>query len=171
MSEPSASWMAMAYSGVKSMQCPVEVGAEGHAVLVDPAQVAQADHLEATRIGEDGSIPLHELMQTTEALDAFVSGAEREMVGVREDDARPDLSQVVGVEGLDGGVRADGHEDGRLDHTVGRLQAAGSCAAALGIGRGQHLEADGCSAVREVGHCVIWARQAATEAMTRASAR
>ena len=57
MSEPSASWTAMACSGVKRSSDPSRCERKVDAVLVDDAQVAQADDLEAARVGEDGAGP------------------------------------------------------------------------------------------------------------------
>ena len=48
---------------------------EDDAALVELAQLGQTHHLEAAGIGEDGPLPLHELMQAAELGDAL--GARR----------------------------------------------------------------------------------------------
>ena len=48
--------------------------------------------------------------------------AEVEVVRVGEDDPRAELRQLARTHGLDGGLRADGHEAGRLDLAVRRLE-------------------------------------------------
>ena len=73
-----------------------------------------------------GRRPGHEIVQAAESLDALVAWAQVQVVGVAQDDLRADLDQVVGIECLDRGVRADGHEDRRLDVAVRRAQVAQS---------------------------------------------
>ena len=124
MSEPSASWTAIECSGVKRCSRAVEVGAERDAVVVDRAEVAQADHLVAARVGQDRPVPGHELVQAAEPFDALVARAQVEVVGVAQDDLGADLVQVVGIERLDRGVGADRHEHRRLDVAVRRRQVA-----------------------------------------------
>src|SRR5262249_42236749 len=41
----------------------VDVGAEGDPVLVQAAQVGQAEDLEAAGVGQDGAVPAHEAVQ------------------------------------------------------------------------------------------------------------
>ena len=110
MSEPSASWTAIECSGVKRWSRAVEMRAERDAVVVDRAQVAQADHLVAAGVGQDRPVPGHELVQAAEALDALVAGPQVQVVGVAQDDLGADLVEVVGIERLDRGVGADRHE-------------------------------------------------------------
>ncbi len=56
-----------------------------------------------------------------------MAGAQKEMVGVRKNDAGVEfVPKVALVESFDGGLRADGHEDGRRDVAVGGVQNAGA---------------------------------------------
>ena len=57
----------------ESVDGPVDVRPEGHAVLVDHAQIAERDDLEAARVREDRAVPVHEAMEPAEALDALVA--------------------------------------------------------------------------------------------------
>ncbi len=52
------------------------------------------------------------------------AGAQVEVVGVGEQDLRPEIVQLGGGDALDRGARADGHEDGRLHGTVGGVEAS-----------------------------------------------
>ena len=124
MSEPSASWTPIAMLRREPVERAVEVAAERDAVLVDDPQVAQRDDLEAARVGQDRPVPAHEPVQAAEPRDPLVARPQVEVVGVGQDDRGADLADVVGVERLDRGVRADRHELRRLDDAVGQRQRA-----------------------------------------------
>ena len=91
------------------------------------------------RVGQDRPFPAHEPMEAAEALDPFVARPQVEVVRVGEDDRCADLDEVVRVERLDRGVRADRHELGRLDDAVTRwsvARAAPGCGHRPAAGRG-----------------------------------
>ena len=68
-------------------------------------------------------------------------GHPRDGIGPRCD-RRPDLVQVIGVESLDRGVRADRHELGRVDDPMGHAQSTEPGASrAIGRRRDEDLEA------------------------------
>ena len=91
---------------------------EGGALLAQLAQVAKAEDLEAAAVGQDGSIPAHERMQAAELLDQLRARPQHQVIGVGEDDLRACLAQFFRRDAFDGGLRADGHEDGRRDGAV-----------------------------------------------------
>jgi hypothetical protein len=62
----------------------IEVGFELDAIVVDGAHVAEGHDLEASGVGEDGSFPVHEVMESTEFFDEVCAGPEGEVVGVAE---------------------------------------------------------------------------------------
>ena len=127
--------------GREPMDRPIEVAAERDAVLVDDPQVAQRDDLEAARIGQDRAVPVHEPVQPAEPLDPVVPGPQVQVVRVGQDDRRARVADVVGRQGLDRRVRADGHELGRLDDAVGQRQAPGP-GPGRAIGRGADLDGE-----------------------------
>jgi len=69
---------------------------EGDTVVVDLAQIAHRDDLEAAGVGENRPVPGHEAVQAAEARDQLVARAQVQVVRVGEDDARSDLAQVRG---------------------------------------------------------------------------
>ena len=91
---------------------------EAHALFRDLAQLGQAEHLEATRVGEDGALPVHEPVQSAMRADHFRARAQHQVEGVAEDDLRADGFQFLGRHGLDRAVGAHGHEGRRLDHAA-----------------------------------------------------
>jgi hypothetical protein len=109
----------------------VEVVAKAHPVLVDGAQLGEREDLEAAAVGEDRAAPAGHLVHAAEGAQAVDAGAHGEVVGIAEDDAGAHVFEFVGGEGLDGGRRADGHEDGGGDLAVRGLVAAG---AGFGLG-------------------------------------
>ena len=85
---------------------------------------AQAEHLEAARVGEDRARPAHEAVQPAERRDPLRARAQHQVIGVAEDDPRAQPLELGGRQRLDGGLRADRHEHRRLDHAVRGLRAA-----------------------------------------------
>ena len=71
----------------------------------------------------------------------FVAGAQEKMVGVGQQDADAEIFGEIALgQSFDGGLRADGHEDGRFDGAVGGVQKTG---AGAGVGAlGHHFEGD-----------------------------
>jgi len=74
-------------------------------------------------------------MQSAELADDFVTGAEKEMVGIGEDDLRVQLpGQVALHHALHRGLRADRHEDRGFDDSVRGVDASGACASVGALG-------------------------------------
>ena len=91
---------------------------EGHTLLRDLAQLAQGKDLEAAAVRENGAIPMHELMQAAGLLDELHAGAQEEVIGIGQDDARPQILQLIRRDALDGRLRAHGHENRRKEAPV-----------------------------------------------------
>ena len=119
-------------------QQPVAVDRRGErdAVLADLAQRAEAEHLEAARVGEDRPLPAHEPVQAAVRRDHLLPGPKPQVEGVAEDDLRALRDELVRRHRLDGAVGAHRHEDRRLDDAVRELEAAAPGAAR----RGEDLE-------------------------------
>ena len=65
--------------------------AERDAVVVDRGErVAQREDLEAAGVGQDRPVPAHEAVQAAELGDQLVAGPEVQVVGVAEQDLRPE---------------------------------------------------------------------------------
>ena len=108
--------------------CPTVLAAVYDRREVDPVgieleRVCQREDLETAAIGEDGFIPAHELMDAAGAFDDVGSRAVVEMVGVGEDDLRPELFERVGHHAFDGSGGSHRHEDGGLDIAMRRMEA------------------------------------------------
>ncbi len=63
-------------------------------------------------------------MQTALPGDHLLTGANVEMVGISKNDLGTKFVQFGGGDGLDGALRADGHENRRFNDAAARLQAA-----------------------------------------------
>ena len=105
----------MARSGVSSTRGAVDMRLEGDAMLVDAPELRQRHDLVAAGIGEDRSVPMHELVQAAEPGDALGAGPQHQMIGVGEDDVGAGRAHVLGEHGLDRGAGADRHEGRRAD--------------------------------------------------------
>ncbi len=120
--------------GGEPVERAVEVAAERHPVVVDRVEVVERDDLESAGVGEDRPVPAHEPVQAAKPLDPLVARPQVEVVRVGQDDLRPDLLEVVGVERLHRRVRPHRHERGRVDAPVGQVESpdAGSGGAVRG---------------------------------------
>ena len=69
----------------------VKVGVEGHALLGDLAQLGKAEHLKPAAVGQNGTVPLGELVQPAHIRHQLVAGTQMQVVGVAQHDLRADV--------------------------------------------------------------------------------
>ena len=123
-SAPSASWIAMARSGVSSSSRPSRCERKVTPVVGHPVPVRQAEDLEPARIGQDRAVPAHERVQPAECRHHLLARPQGQMIGVGQQHPRPGGAELVGREPLDRRLGADRHERRGLDRPVPRLQQA-----------------------------------------------
>ncbi len=104
----------------------VDMGAEGHRVLADLAQIGQRHHLEAAGIRQHRAVPAGEFLQAAEGGDALRRRPQHQVIGIAERDIGAGGAQVAPVHAFHGAGRADRHEGGRAHHAMRRGQAAGA---------------------------------------------
>src|SRR5262245_17746913 len=114
----------------------VDGRAELDARVGDLPELGEAPDLKAPGVGQDRAVPAHEAVQSAELAHDVVPRPEEQVIGVGEDDLRARRGEVVRAQCLHGRVRADRHEDRRLDDAVRRGEPAG----ARGPVRGGELE-------------------------------
>ena len=102
----------------EAMRRAVNVTLEGHTVIIDLAGLRQREDLEAARIGQHGTGPLHELMQATHVAHQLVAGTQVEVVGVAQHQRGVDILELFGREGLDRRLRANRRKDRREEISV-----------------------------------------------------
>jgi len=102
-----------------------------HAILADPAQIPETEHLEAPGIRQDRSRPVHEIMQVTVFADDVGPRAQHQVKGVAKQNLRPALGDLFRTHALDRAVGAHGHESRRVQHTAGERQATAAGIPAL----------------------------------------
>src|SRR5277367_1460611 len=116
----------------KKMLRSIEVGAKCDAVVSHFAETAQAEYLEAARIGKNRARPGHEFVQAAHPANQFVPGTQIKMVRIREDDLRVEFFEIALRLALYGCGRAYRHKRGRFDHTVRRGQTSETRAGRIG---------------------------------------
>ena len=122
------------------MQRTVYMAFEGHALLVQLAQAGQRHDLKTAAIGEDRVWPSDQLMQTAKAGDTLGAGPQHQVIGIAENDIRPQLAHLIEIHGLDGADSADRHEGGRADDAARHGDFAETRAAARGFqGEGEFV--------------------------------
>lgn len=89
--------------------------------------------MEAAGVCEHGAVPSGEGVKSAEIADDIGAGTQPKVVGIAEDDLGVDGDEVLGMEGFDGALGADGHENGRFNDPVRSGEAAAS-GFALGVG-------------------------------------
>jgi hypothetical protein len=112
---------------------PVDVTLELDAVLVDPAQALEGEHLEPARVGEHRPGPGGEAVEAAHVLHHGFAGPQVEVVGVAQDDLRAGACDLAGAEPADHAVGADRHERGRRDGAVRQGEGARASEALGGL--------------------------------------
>ncbi len=77
-----------AFFGRKHVRRPVDVRAECDALFCNFAKVPEAEHLEASAVGQNRAVPVHKRMQAAGLPYNFVPGTEIQMIGVRKQNVR-----------------------------------------------------------------------------------
>ncbi len=95
-----------------------------HTLLGDAAQLAQAEHLKTARVGQNGPVPVHEIMQVAVRPDNVSARPQHQVEGVTQQYLRAAFGHLLGAHGLDGAVGADRHERRRLHHPAFEHQAS-----------------------------------------------
>src|SRR5690606_11467914 len=80
------------------------------AVFAHRVEGGEREHLKAARVGENGSVPLHELVQPAHVANEFVAGPEVQVVGVGEDHGCARRAELPRVQRLYCCERSHGHE-------------------------------------------------------------
>ena len=105
----------------KELLRAVDMRAERHAFLRDLAQIAEAEHLEPAAVREDCTIPVHELVQAARLADELHTGPQEQMIRIRENDASTEILELIRRNALHRRLRADRHENRRLEAAVRRV--------------------------------------------------
>lgn len=92
---------------------------EMDAVFADFAQLGQRPYLEPSAVSEDGTIPVHERMETPEVLDDLRARPDGEMISVTENDFTAKIAKFVRADCLDTPLGSHRHEYRGLYRAVG----------------------------------------------------
>src|SRR5690606_34727373 len=102
----------------------VDMRLERNTLLGELPQLGQRHDLEAAAVGENRSLPVHEIMQPPQYRNAFRARPQHQVIGIAKQDVRACLPNLFGIHGLDGAGRAHRHEGGRVDLAAWRIDAA-----------------------------------------------
>ncbi len=112
---------------------PVDMRFEGHALFGQLAQVRQAHHLKSAAIGENRTLPIHEFVQTAQAVDPLSAGAQHQVIGVAQQNIGPSGAHAVGHHALDGSCGANRHKSRGSDIAARGFDDAGAGLPILGV--------------------------------------
>ena len=105
---------------VEVYHAAINVAFEGDARIVDVVHLGKREDLISAAVGEDGAGPGHEPVEVAKLGDGFFTGAEHEVVSVGENTLGTGGGKMIGGDSLDGALRADRHEGGRIECAVSR---------------------------------------------------
>ena len=108
------------------MAAVVVVDDKANALVGELDGVVVAEHLEAARIGKNGAVPVHKLVQAAQLGNGVLAGTHGQVIGVGKHDLGTELLNGLGGDALDVCLGAHGHKDWRLDVTVRGVQHAGA---------------------------------------------
>ncbi|MNH06159.1 hypothetical protein D3C79_655180 [compost metagenome] len=121
------------FLGVEEDLLAVDGMTEMHPLLGDLANVTQAEHLETTGVGQDGALPVHEIMQIPVGAHHRLTRPQPEVEGVAKQDLGAGLAHLFRGHPLDGAVGTDRHEGRGLDHTALEYQLTATGATICGF--------------------------------------
>src|SRR6185503_9412732 len=78
----------------------------------------ETEDLKPAAIGEDGSLPIHERMQTASFANDLQAWTNIKVVSVAQNDLCPHFLQLTRIERFDACLCANGHKHRRVDHPV-----------------------------------------------------
>ena len=111
---------------------PVQMRVECHAFLGDIAKFRQAEHLKATAVRQNRTIPTGELVQAAHIGNQLVARSQMQMVGVAEHNLGADILEIERRQSaFDGCGRCDVHERRSLHRTMHGFEFTAACAALL----------------------------------------
>src|SRR5262245_60410847 len=97
------------------MRGAIEMRPKCHAIFTDAAQLAVAEHLKATTVGEHRTVPRDEAVQAAQFVNELVTRPEIQVVSVAKDDLGAQRLEVLLGNGLNCTCRAHRHEYGSRD--------------------------------------------------------
>ena len=71
------------------------MGCKSNALFLDLPQGGQTEHLKATGIGKDRSIPSHKLVEASALFHHLITRAQMQMVGITEFDLTANVFQIL----------------------------------------------------------------------------
>ena len=104
----------------------VIVDDKAHTLVGELDGVVVAEHLEAARVGKNGAMPVHKLVQPAQLGDGVLAGTHGQVISIGKHDLGAELFNGLGRNALDVCLGAHGHEDRRLDVAVRGVQHAGT---------------------------------------------
>ena len=113
--------------GADETRTAIEMVLEMGPLLRDTAQLRQGKNLETTAVGQNRTIPAHELVQAADLADDVEPRTHEKMVGIAEDDLRMELPQFARTHRLHRSLRADRHENRCTNNSATRVQHSAAC--------------------------------------------
>src|SRR5438128_11130487 len=95
------------------MRAAIQMRLKSNTVIADLAQRAETEDLITAAVGQDRSVPSHELMQAAQFCNGFMAWPQGEMVRIAKQNHNMQVSYLIRRNTLHGRLRSDRHEDRR----------------------------------------------------------
>jgi hypothetical protein len=101
------------------------MGVEFDALFRNFPELGKRKNLETAAVGENRTVPAHEVVKSAEVPDEFVTRPNMQVISIGKDNLTAEARKVFRRKRpFDCCLRCDIHKDRRLDFSVGRLQYA-----------------------------------------------
>ena len=104
----------------------IDMTLESHAILINLPASGEGKDLEPARVCQDGSGPLHEIVQTAKVAYEFIARAKIKMVGVCQDKRSANFADLRRRESLNGRLGPYGRKNRRSQLAVRCRENAGA---------------------------------------------
>jgi hypothetical protein len=112
--------------GCKLDWSAIRVRAKQDAAITDSSLLGEAEDLKASTIGQDRSVPTHELVEAAQSTDYVLARPDHQVIGIAQDHPRAGRPQLTNLQSLDCGLSPDRHEGGCLDDAMGGRETGAS---------------------------------------------
>ncbi len=102
----------------------IEMRLKGYSLLGNLPEITETEDLIASAVGQNGSFPMHEGMESSQSSNDFMSGPEVEMVGISQDGFHTHLHKLFRGKGFDRSLGSHGKKGRGRERTMRGLNSS-----------------------------------------------
>jgi hypothetical protein len=89
----------------------IKVRPEGSTLFADVRKFLKAENLKPAGVCQNWTVPVHEIMEAAKLANQFMTGPDKQVVGVSQYDLGPQLQKIFRSHSLDRGLGTNRHEN------------------------------------------------------------